>query len=580
MLVAVARHHDAIAPSGQFQESPLSFLRASTGTYLAFIGLDLEIATGTYRLELELLDPERVQSVWTQNVTVGYKRFPIQEITVDQNYVTPTDEDNERAEREAATLTEIFSRSTPERYFAGNFLTPIPGIVSSRFGERRIFNKIPKSPHSGADLRARTGTPVRAASAGKVVLVDDLFYQGKTVVLDHGFGIVSYYSHLSTSSVVTGERVLRGGLLGKVGKTGRATGPHLHWAVKVNNARIDPFSLLELDLDSYLAAPIYPEGFTPARGVHLTAWAAGSPKALRSFLERIQNTSINTIVVPVKEFEGEVYIPGLIRAKELGTARTAIGDPRGMIKEMKDRNLHTIARVVVFKDNTLPRLHPEFAIKRPDASLWTNNNGVAWADPYNRKVWEYNIDIASYAASLGFDEIQFDYIRFPSDGDTTQCRYSRGDHSPETAVENLAEFLSYAHQRLKPTNVKISVAIFGMTTTARHDMGIGQKISALTELVDYVSPMMYPSHYARGEYGLKDPNREPYKVINRGLRDAKQRLGSSSYKLRPYLQDFSLGLRYGPKEVRAQILAARNQGIESWIFWNPQNRYNWQALEP
>lgn len=579
LLVAVTGHLDGEPPSGRFEQGDLSFFRASTGTYLALIGLDLDIATGTHRLDLGLVDPDGTRRSWGKDIEVEYKHFPIQQITVSQNFVTPNEEDAARAEREEAQLMEIFLSSGPERLFDGNFVSPIPAALSSRFGERRIFNNTPKAPHSGADLRALSGTPVRAAAGGKVVLVGDFFYLGKTVVLDHGLGVISYYGHLSTTTVRQGARVSRGDLLGKVGKTGRATGPHLHWALRVRKARVDPFSLTALDIDSYLALPIYPEGFKPSRAVHLTAWAAGSAKARLKFLDQLKGTPVNAVVVPLKEFDGEVYIPGVARAKELGTTRVAIPDPAAMLRDMRERNLHAIARIVVFKDNTLARSKPEWGVHRPDGGLWTNKKGVTWVDPYNRNIWEYNVDIASVAAALGFDEIQFDYIRFPSDGDTTQCRYSREDHSPQTAVEDLAEFLRYAHQRLKPSGVQISVAIFGMTTTARDDMGIGQKIGSLTELVDFVSPMMYPSHYARGEYGLKDPNREPYKVINRGLRDAKLRLGPASYKLRPYLQDFSLGFHYGPKEVRAEILAARKQGIESWILWNPQNRYTWQALQ-
>jgi hypothetical protein len=125
----------------------------------------------------------------------------------------------------------------------------------------------------------------------------------------------------------------------------------------------------------------------------------------------------------------------------------------------------------------------------------------------------------------------------------------------------------------------MSAAVFGLTTTAHDDMGIGQSLGRLTKLIDAVSPMMYPSHYAKGEYGLADPNRQPYKVVSWGLRDAKRRLGSTA-KLRPYLQDFSLGFRYGPAEVRAELRAARRQGVESWILWNPLNRYTWSALGP
>ncbi len=322
-----------------------------------------------------------------------------------------------------------------------------------------------------------------------------------------------------------------------------------------------------------------PADYKPVRGVHLSAWAAGAPLARRRFLEEMSDTVLNAVVVPVKEIEGWVYIPGVESARRLGTVQIAIPDPESMLRDFKAKGLHSIARVVLFKDDLLPSKRPEWAVRTPDGGVWRNTKGVAWVDPYRREIWEYNLDVASRAAALGFDEIQFDYVRFPSDGDTTTCRFIRADHSKKTAVENLAAFLRYARERLSPMGVPFSVAVFGMTTTAKDDMGIGQQIADMAEIPDFISPMMYPSHYARGEYGLANPNREPYKVIHRGLRDAKARLRGNAYKLRPYLQDFSLGHRYGQPEVRAQVLAARREGIESWILWNPSNRYTWKAIE-
>ncbi|MFH1724453.1 MAG: putative glycoside hydrolase [Elusimicrobiota bacterium] len=323
-----------------------------------------------------------------------------------------------------------------------------------------------------------------------------------------------------------------------------------------------------------------PPGFKPVRGVHLTAWAAGAASARRRFLDRISGTLVNAVVVPVKETDGRVYIPGVASAHAHGTTRVAIPRPREMLADMKERGLYTVARIVVFKDDTLPRKRPEWGVHDVTGGLWKNAKGVAWVDPYRKEVWEYNLDVALHAVNLGFDEVQFDYIRFPSDGDIRRCLYSRADHSSGTAVEVLTAFLRYAHDRLAPSGTPMSVALFGLTTSAKGDMGIGQDLDTMADLVDSLSPMMYPSHYAKGAYGLKDPNREPYKIVLWGLRDAKRRLGRSAYKLRPYLQDFSLGFRYGPEQVRAELMAARDQGIDSWIFWNPQNRYHWGALSP
>lgn len=316
----------------------------------------------------------------------------------------------------------------------------------------------------------------------------------------------------------------------------------------------------------------------PVRGVHLTAWVGGSGKDRRAFLAQASGTVVNAVIVPVKEYDGKVYIPGVEAARELGTTRIAIPDPRSLVADIKSRGMRAIARVVVFKDDTLARRRPEWAVMDEGGGPWKNRKGVAWVDPYRREVWDYNIEVALAAAKAGFDEVQFDYIRFPSDGDTRRCRYSQ-EHSSATAVAALEEFMALARRRLSAAGVGMSAAVFGLTTTAHDDMGIGQALGRMARSVDALSPMMYPSHYAKGEYGLANPNREPYRIISWGLRDAKRKLGSAA-KLRPYLQDFSLGHRYGVSEVRDEIRAAAHQGVSSWILWNPQNRYTWAALTP
>jgi hypothetical protein len=316
------------------------------------------------------------------------------------------------------------------------------------------------------------------------------------------------------------------------------------------------------------------------RGIHLTCWGAGSAKSRKELIRKISGSVINTVVVAIKETDGKVYIPGVEKAEKWGSHENAIADPGAMLKDFKDAGLYTIARIVVFKDSSLPRVRRDLAVHTPSGDLWRSRNGATWADEYSREVWEYNVDIAERAAKFGFDEIQFDYLRYPSEGNTALCRYSK-PHSRKTAVANLKEFLEYAHKRLDPYKVKVSADVFGLTTTAKDDMGIGQDINTLVSGADYVYPMMYPSHYYPGEYSLKVPNKEPFKVINRGLRDALARLGPDYARLRPYLQDFSLfGVHYGPSQVRAQLMAAHMNLLRSWVLWNAGNKYTWAALTP
>jgi hypothetical protein len=337
-------------------------------------------------------------------------------------------------------------------------------------------------------------------------------------------------------------------------------------------------------LTAALAAPAAPLPTVPAssatlRGVHFTGWSAGSQDARRRFIANMKDGGFNAVAVALKDYDGRVFVREVPLAARTGAYMNAVPNLPGAVRDFKDAGIYAIARIAVFKDDHLARARPDLAVKFPDGRTWVNDNGVAWVDPYKKEVWEYAVDIASRAAAAGFDEIQFDFIRFPSDGKTRQCRYSRADHSPKTATAALVEFLTYARARLRPLGVKLSICTFGLTTSVDDGMGIGQRLADMTALVDSVSPMMYPSHYAKGEYGLKNPNAQPYLTISRGVKDALSRLGARPGALRPYLQDFSMGVRYDAAKVRAQIRAAEELGVREWILWNAQNRYTWNAAK-
>ncbi|OIO09649.1 MAG: hypothetical protein AUJ52_05985 [Elusimicrobia bacterium CG1_02_63_36] len=349
--------------------------------------------------------------------------------------------------------------------------------------------------------------------------------------------------------------------------------------VALEDDREDEAAIVEAPVKTPPAAELAaPPGFEPMRGLHLTAWVAGTGRLRRQFLEKASGTVVNAIIVPVKEIDGHVYIPGVASAREYGTQRLAIPRPEELVSDIHSAGMKAVARVVVFEDNLLARRKPEWAIQDVDGGVWQNRKRLTWADPYRREVWDYNFEIAQRAADAGFDEIQFDYIRYPSDGELERCRYSNPHHSSSTAVSNLLDFLKAARSRFHSQGIPVSTALFGLTTSADDDLGIGQDIDLMAALVDAVSPMMYPSHYARGAYGLGHPNARPFEVIDYGLRDATRRLGADAYKLRPYLQDFSLGVRYREHEVREQFRALEGRGVPGWILWNPQNRYTWDAL--
>lgn len=253
ILLSVAGHDAKAPPQASLSGRALDFFAGpATGTWLAFAGLDLDVSTGAATLETFLRAPGGKPARESRALHILDGGFPVAELSVNQKFVTPDKSDSERAEAESVRLHLLFSKTEEKRLFEGSFASPIPGARTARFGERRVFNGQPRAPHSGMDLRAKKGVPVRAPAAGRVLLADPLFYAGNTVILDHGLGLTSQYAHLSAIGVKPGDLVKKGQIIGKVGATGRVTGPHLHWAVKFRKARIDPFSLAYFDLDAKL----------------------------------------------------------------------------------------------------------------------------------------------------------------------------------------------------------------------------------------------------------------------------------------------------------------------------------------
>jgi hypothetical protein len=319
----------------------------------------------------------------------------------------------------------------------------------------------------------------------------------------------------------------------------------------------------------------------PIRGIHLTASAAGSKRFRKNHLDPLLNsTVINTVIVDIKEEDGYVYVPGVKMAEEAGAYARDIPDLKEWLADMKRRNVYTIARVVAFKDNKAPRHFPAMGVHRPNGQLWEDRKHMTWLDPYNTQAWRYDMLVALQAAKVGFDEIQFDYIRFPTDGDLKSMKFAK-PYSITAASQALSAFLHQVTQLVHPLGAKVSIDVFGLTTSVNTGMGIGQKLPAMAEQVDFVCPMTYPSHYAKGEYGIPNPNDQPYRVIHLAMRDAIRSLGPNAHKLRPYFQDFSLkgrGIRYGAKEVRDQIQAAADLGVMGFSLWNARSIYTLEAL--
>ncbi|HHY39163.1 MAG TPA: polysaccharide deacetylase family protein, partial [Clostridia bacterium] len=319
-----------------------------------------------------------------------------------------------------------------------------------------------------------------------------------------------------------------------------------------------------------------PGGPVKAHGLYLTSWVAGIPSRVDGLLDHICATGMNAMVIDVKDNTGTIAGPveNVKLAEEIGSLGNRVKDLPGLVKSLLDRGIYPIARIVVFQDPVLAKAKPEWAIRNKDGSVWRDADGNYWVNPYRREVWDYNLAIAKEAARMGFREIQFDYVRFPDN--RKGARKNAVIDNPEglSQADAIEAFLKYSMKELKPLDVFVSADVFAFTATAKGDLGIGQDFRRIAGVVDYICPMVYPSHYYNsGIYGFADPEAHPYEVAKNSLLDAIERSEGQRAIIRPWLQDFSLKHRYGPEEVAAQIKAALEVGIDEWLLWNPANVY-------
>jgi hypothetical protein len=310
------------------------------------------------------------------------------------------------------------------------------------------------------------------------------------------------------------------------------------------------------------------------RGVHVTMALASLRGKIAQYIA-LKRFGLNAIELDVKDENGEIgWIPSSVPlARKLGAARPYY-NPREIARKVHAAGLYLIGRVVTFEDPIAGTRDSALAIRRSDGSLWRTAGGLTWLNPYNRKAWKYDVDIAAAAARAGFDEIQFDYVRFPTDGDVSAIRYP-GKHA-QSMKETIPAFLRYATARLHPLGVRVSADVFGLAAT--RDLGIGQNPRSVGGIVDTLYPMTYPSHYNSGEYNLPDPNAAPGATVTDALQDFRAALRGRRALIVPWLQDFSLGRTYSFADVAAQVAAARNAGTGGFMLWNPEGLYTAHAL--
>lgn len=328
------------------------------------------------------------------------------------------------------------------------------------------------------------------------------------------------------------------------------------------------------------------------RGIYMTSWIAGTPSLRQRLINLVDDTELNTIVIDIKDDTGkvsyEVRDPFL---REIGSFEDRIGDIENLIDELHKKNIYVIGRIAVFQDPFLTKRWPEESVQTSSGNVWKDRKGLSWMDPSSERVWKYIVALAKDSYEIGFDEINFDYVRFPTDGSLDDMVFPKSGHQDKSGV--IEKFFSYVDQKLRG-KFPISVDLFGLVTSATDDMGIGQMLEKTLPYFDYVGPMVYPSHFQDGYNGYADPNDYPYEVIKASMGSAVARLnalknatstpieiseGLSLAQLRPWLQDFDYGADYDANDVRAQIQATYDVGLNSWILWDASNQYTKSALK-
>ena len=321
------------------------------------------------------------------------------------------------------------------------------------------------------------------------------------------------------------------------------------------------------------------------KGLYVSAWAAGSSMRSQGLIDIAARTEINTFVIDLKDASGYVSYPtGVMTAREVGADQEIrIRDLPGLLERFRVAGIYPIARIVIVKDPLLIRSKPEWAVQDTAGGVWVDSKGLLWANLHDQRVWDYHIELAKEAAAVGFPEIQWDYVRFADapQEDLDRAVYPGAEgRRRRDAVE---AFLEYARAELEESGVAMTMDVFGATTSAQSDVGIGQYWERFIGSVEVALPMVYPSHYWVGSFGIQDPNGHPYEVVRAALVSGLQRSEAveGAGVMRPWLQDFTLGSpRYEAPEVRAQIQATYDAGIDEWLLWNASSRYTEAALEP
>lgn len=314
------------------------------------------------------------------------------------------------------------------------------------------------------------------------------------------------------------------------------------------------------------------------KGIYISGPKAGS-SGMDDLIALVEETQLNAMVIDVKNDAGEItYKMNSDTVKQIGASKNYISDMPKLIETLKGKGIYLIARIVSFKDPLLAEKKPELALKKEDGSIFRDKKGLAWVNPYKKEVWDYLLEVSKEAVNLGFDEIQYDYIRFSTDSGMKEVVFS--EDLDRTKEEVITEFVKYMNENLTNLGVYISADVYGVVISSEMDQKIvGQDYKEMAENLDYICPMIYPSHYSNGSFGVDYPDLDPYTIVKEALSQSVVVLeDTKAATVRPWLQDFtatwlSNHKKYAKEEIQTQIKAVEDAGYEEWILWNGSNRY-------
>ena len=316
------------------------------------------------------------------------------------------------------------------------------------------------------------------------------------------------------------------------------------------------------------------------KAVYMTSYVAGDIARRKELVGLIEETELNSVVIDVKDFTGYIAFPiENSFLQKIGSFKNVIPNAQDFVDDLHERGIYVIGRIVAFQDPILAAKRQDLAVlvSKDSDEVWKDFKGQSWLDPGSIDVWEYLSVLGKETYKVGFDEINYDYVRFPSDGNMKDIYYPYSEGRVLTEV--IKEFMAFLDKEFEGTGAVTSVDFFGMTTTNFNDLNIGQKLEDALLYFDFVAPMVYPSHYPRNFIGLANPAEKPYEVVKYSMDRAVSRASTTRYKLRPWLQDFNLGADYTPQRVREQIQAVYDAGLTSWMLWNAPNRHTTEALK-